>query len=215
MKICGVTRPDDARVAERAGASHVGAVLVPASTRAVTPERAAALYDAIGLPLVIVVADLSAAEAAASATEARARVIQLHGGEPPERLRELRERGPWELWKAARVRGADDIERAVERFGAEVDLLLLDGWHPDGLGGMGRRFPWEALAAARDALREQVPIGVGGGLTPENVAEAVASLHPAVVDVSSGVEVAPGVKDPDRIRAFVRNATHAQAEARS
>jgi phosphoribosylanthranilate isomerase len=184
-------------------------VLVPASPRVVSPEHAASLARSISIPLVVVTADLAPDEAARSAATSRARVIQLHGGESPQDLRYLRQLGEWDLWKAVRVRSGDDIAIAVEQFASEVDLLLLEGWHPDGLGGMGARFPWEALAAVRDDLMGAVPVGVGGGLTAENVEEAVLRLRPDLVDVSSGVEVRPGIKDLDDVRAFVRNAKRA------
>lgn len=200
-------------MAEAAGASYVGAMLVPGSPRVVSAQQAASISGSLSVPLVIVTADLMPAEVARSAIVSRARVIQLHGDESPAELTELRRLGSWELWKAIRVRSSADITRAIERFAEVADLVLLDAWHPTELGGTGTRFPWEALASLRDDLGDQLRLGVCGGLSPENVAEAVTRLRPDLVDVSSGVERQAGVKDPDRIRAFVRRALEANAEA--
>jgi phosphoribosylanthranilate isomerase len=213
IKICGVTREVDARGAAAAGADLVGAVLVPGTPRAVLPEAAAALGRAAGLPLVAVVADLSARDAASAARTAAAAVIQLHGDEPPALLRALRERGPWELWKVVRPRTAEEIVASVERYADEADLVLLDRWHPRVLGGMGDRFDWELLEEIRPRLPAGPGLGVAGGLAPGNVAEAVRRLRPAVVDVSSGVERRLREKDPARIRAFVEAAREAEALA--
>lgn len=209
VKICGVTRPADALVAEAAGASYVGAILVPGSPRYVTPEVAGEIGRAISLPLAIVLAGESSADAAQKAETARARVIQLHGDETEAMVRELRGSGEWELWKAVRVREAADLSSAVNRFAPWVDLLLLDAWHPTQLGGSGKRFPWEVLEGAD--LPSDLRIGVAGGLKLENVAEAVDRLRPDLVDVSSGVEASPGIKDPNRVQVFIQNALDAFA----
>jgi phosphoribosylanthranilate isomerase len=141
------------------------------------------------------------------AERAGAAVIQLHGDESEGLVQELRAAGRWELWKAVRVRNGTDLAAAADRFAPLVDLLLLDAWHPTELGGTGRRFPWEVLERAE--LPSDLRIGVAGGLTAENVAEAITRLHPNLVDVSTSVEASPGIKDPDRVRAFVRNALQA------
>ena len=206
VKICGLTRPVDARVAEQSGASYAGAVLVPGSPRRVSLSQASTLARAVEIPLVIVISDLGPDEAAAAAKRAGAGGIQLHGDESPEMVRELRGKGPWELWKAVRVRSRDDIVRALDQFGALVDLLLFDGWQADQLGGTGTGFSWEALDSVRGVISSAVRVGVAGGLSPENVEEAVTQLEPDLVDVSSGVESSPGTKDHERVRKFVRRA---------
>ena len=206
VKICGLTRVDDARFAARAGASYLGAVLVPASPRCLSPGRARALASAVRLPLVVVVADLAVDEAARMAETAGAAVIQLHGSEPASDVEALRARGGWELWKAVRVREREDILRAMDRYGGLVDLLLLDAWSERGLGGTGVSFPWELWDSSRDGGGGGLRIGVAGGLSPDNVGEAVGQLGPDLVDVSSGVESCPGVKDPSRVEAFIRRA---------
>lgn len=207
-----MTRPSDARAAERSGAAYIGAVLVPGSTRLISPERARVLADAVAIPLVVVTAGFKPADAARSAIAAQARVIQLHGDETPDEVKELRTLGEWELWKAVRVRSGADVLEAIERFSTLADLILLDGWHPTGLGGMGVRFPWEALASLPEERRASVRIGASGGLAPDNVAEAVVRLEPDLVDVSSGVEASPGVKDSGKVEVFMRNALAADRD---
>jgi phosphoribosylanthranilate isomerase len=203
FKICGVTRRADAAAAEAAGAAYVGANFVPASPRRVEAHVAAALARAISIPLVAVVADLGPLEAAAIARAAGARGIQLHGTEPPETVEALRSEGGWELWKAVRVRSPADVLDAFDRF-ASVDLLLLDGWDPSRLGGTGAPFDWRAVESVRRDAPAGLRVGIAGGITPENVVEAIRLLQPDLVDVASGVESAPGVKDHDRIRELAR-----------
>lgn len=210
VKICGVTRSIDAQLAEEAGASHLGTNHVPASPRFISPEAAAVIGKETTIPLAIVLAGESVSGAARIARTTGAKVIQLHGDESESMVQDLRSEGEWEIWKAVRIREQADLAIAVDRFGSFVDLLLLDAWHASVLGGTGKRFPWEVVEGAD--LPTDLRIGVAGGLTPENVAEAVDRLRPDLVDVSSGVEASPGIKDPDRVRAFVRNALDASAQ---
>lgn len=206
VKICGVTRPGDARVAFEAGAGYVGAVLVPSTPRAIDASKARAMMNGIPLPLAIVICDLSVAAAAAAARESGAAVIQLHGDESPEMLDALRQEGDWALWKALRVREAEALEPAFERYAARADGILLDGWHPTLRGGSGARFSWTRAAGFRNHLAPGVKMIIAGGLTPENVPEAIRLLRPDIVDTSSGVEASPGVKDSARVRAFIYSA---------
>ena len=137
----------------------------------------------------------------------RASFIQLHGEEEPDGVGHLRAVGPWRVWKAVRVRESEDVERAVSRYGEVVDGLLLDGWHPRLQGGTGASFSWHEVAAARDRIPPELELVVAGGLNPGNVRDAISALRPDMVDVSSGVESAPGLKDLDLVRAFIDNAT--------
>jgi phosphoribosylanthranilate isomerase len=206
VKICGLTRVDDARAAMSAGADYLGAILSPGFGRSVAPHAAARFSDGGEAALVAVVVDAGVQESARLARAAGAEVIQLSGSELPETLAALREEGSWRLWKAARVRAASDLVDAFERWSDVADGILLEGYREGSAGGAGATFPWDAL----ESLRASVPAGleliVAGGLVPDNVAEAVARLAPDVVDVSSGVEARLGVKDHAIVRAFVANA---------
>jgi phosphoribosylanthranilate isomerase len=214
FKICGLTLPADAKAAEAAGASYIGANFVPSSPRRVDARAAAEIVRAVSTPLIVITADLSPREAAAIARATVAHGIQLHGGESPETVDALRGEGSWELWKAVRVRTPADVLEAFERFGDSVDLLLLDGWRPGHLGGTGTSFDWQGVAAVRRDAPEGLRVGIAGGLTPENVEEAIGLLEPDLVDVASGVESAPGVKDHERIRDLARRiAMHVRGKA--
>lgn len=202
IKFCGLVRPADAKLAAQAGASWLGTILVPDSPRHISPERAGEIGAAGDRPLVVVVANLERALVADAARRAGAAAIQLHGDETPEDLMALRDLGDWELWKAVRVRSGDRIGPTADRWAGVADALVLDGWHPDRLGGTGRRFPWEELERVRDAWPESLRLIAAGGLTPRNVAEAVRRLRPHAVDTSSGVEDHPGIKNSQKIRDF-------------
>jgi phosphoribosylanthranilate isomerase len=139
----------------------------------------------------------------AAARTAGVDVLQLHGEETPERADRLRREG-YEVWKAVRARGGDDVSAALARYAGSVDALLVDGYSPDSAGGTGTRFPWDEVAARLAGRSGELRIVAAGGLRPENVAQAAAILRPDAVDVSSGVERAPGEKDPEAVRAFVR-----------
>jgi phosphoribosylanthranilate isomerase len=210
VKICGLVREEDARVAVEAGADFLGAILSPGFQRSVQPARAATFSGESGVPLVAVVVDAGVAGAADVARAAGASILQLHGDEAPGDLASLRQEGDWRLWKAVRVRSGDDVSRAVDAFGPHADGLLLDGWHRGKGGGTGIGFPWSVVAPLRHLLPEGLTFVAAGGLDPDNVADAVELLAPHVVDVSSGVEVSPGEKDPGRVRAFIRNARDRQ-----
>jgi phosphoribosylanthranilate isomerase len=209
VKICGITQVEDARMAARAGATYLGAILSTGFRRSVEPGVAQRYPGETGRPLVGVMVDETPSRAAQLARATGASVLQLHGSEPPSVLASLRGLGDWQLWKALRVRDADDVLEALERFEGVADALLLDGWHPEHRGGSGARFPWDVVAAIRDRFPPEMALVAAGGLQPGNVAEAIWSLRPDVVDVSSGVELRPGIKDPGRVRAFIGKARSA------
>ena len=206
VKICGITRPADGRLAAQAGATYVGTVLAPGFSRSVDIPTAQAVAEAAGIPLVVLLVDPTLDQAVAAARETGATVVQLHGREDPETVARLRASGPWTVWKAAPVREAADALTALDRYGDAADGLLFDGWHEKLPGGTGTRFPWQSLAGIRDRLAPGQRLVAAGGLNPDNVAEAVSILRPHVVDASSGVERRVGVKDPAKVRGFVRAA---------
>jgi len=172
----------------------------------VTAERAREITSGLGVPLVLVSADLTVETLVRSAQTAGAAVLQLHGNETPTMVRSVREAGDWSIWKALRVQGPDDVARGVGAFHDVVDALVLDSWDPERLGGTGVRFGWEQVARAHPEPRSGLAWVVAGGLSAENVAEAIRTLSPDVVDVSSGVESSVGVKDCEYVEAFIRAA---------
>ncbi|MCT2400638.1 phosphoribosylanthranilate isomerase [Novosphingobium mangrovi (ex Huang et al. 2023)] len=201
IKICGISTPIALEAAIRGRAAFAGFVFFPKSPRNVTLAQAAQLAEAaqgrISRVGLFVDADDTAIAEAVSA--ARLDVLQLHGQETPERAAQLRARFGLQVWKALPVASADDVARAHAYAGA-ADLLLFDAKTPKGAlpGGMGLSFDWRLVAHWKGPLAW----GLAGGLTPENVAEAVTLTGAPLVDTSSGVESAPGVKDEGRIAAF-------------
>jgi phosphoribosylanthranilate isomerase len=206
IKICGITTPEDAVAARELGADYLGMILSLGFPRSILPDEAVDIGLVADAPLVAVLVDESLDEAERIAYLTGASVIQLHGDEHRDYAEELRRRGKWAIWKAVRVRDPEDATRAVVAFGASVDGLLLDGWHPDRPGGSGASFSWEGVGALRDRIPHDLRVIAAGGLTPPNVADAIQALRPDIVDVSSGVELHVRRKDPELIRAFVRNA---------
>lgn len=202
VKICGLVRRADAEAAAAAGADYLGVVLAPGGRRSVDLAAARALFSGLPVRRVAVTVNASAGELRGFADALSLAALQLHGDEPPELAAELRDSGV-AVWKAVRPRGAADFLAAVARFTGAADALLLDGWSPQARGGTGARFPWDEVGALRSEMPPSMELIVAGGLRPENVAHAIGLLRPHAVDVSSGVERAPGVKDPDRIRSFV------------
>lgn len=196
VKICGLTSTADALAAVDAGADAVGFMFHPASPRAISPasagEIAGALPPFVARVGVFVHAGLEIILRTASQCGLSA--IQLHGDYPPEFAASLQ---PWAVIQAFRVRGPEILESLPSYATA---AWLLDAFVPGQPGGTGTCFDWQWAAAAVHLGR---PVILAGGLTPDNVARAIAEVHPYAVDVSSGVESAPGRKDPVRMRAFV------------
>lgn len=201
IKICGITSAEAIDACVTARADHLGFVFFPPSPRALTPAQAAPLgaraAGRIGRVGLFVDADdaLLAEVVATGALDA----LQLHGHETPQRAADLRARFGLPVWKALPVASATDIDRAATFVGA-ADLILFDAKTPKGAlpGGMGLAFDWTLLAAWRD----RAPWGLAGGLGPANVAEAFRQTGAPLLDASSGVESAPGVKDAALIARF-------------
>lgn len=210
VKVCGITRLEDGLNAARAGADYLGLIASSGFSRSAPLELGARMAAETGVPVVAVTVDEPIGRLAEMAVATAAGVLQLHGEEPPETLEALRERGPWKLWKGLRVRTADEVSRALDRYGEHADGILFDGWHPEHRGGSGARFPWDLVAPLREAFPRDLDFIAAGGLTPSNVAAAVLELRPDVVDVSSGVEMEKGLKDAGRVRTFIENAKRAR-----
>lgn len=193
-KVCGLTRPQDAVAAWEAGATHGGLIRVEASPRCVDLERARRIAAAAPLAWVGVFADHAPARVADTAAALGLAAVQLHGREDAAYLAALRPllRAGVEIWKALPVR-----DGLPDWHGLPADRILLDTWHPSGLGGTGEPFDWAPLR--RLAARDRIVLA--GGLSPERVAAADA-LDVGILDVNSGVEEAPGIKSRARLAAF-------------
>lgn len=199
VKICGVTTVADARLAAEAGAAAVGLNFYERSPRCVSPETAAEIAAALpaGVWRVGVFVDAPRKTVESLAARVGLDTLQFHGEESAEYCRGWAPR----VIKAVRVRDRACVERALL---LPVDFILADAYVEGLVGGTGQRVPLEWLEGI-----ERGRLILAGGLTPENVAEAVRRVRPAFVDVASGVEQAPGVKDPDKVRRFVANAENA------
>jgi phosphoribosylanthranilate isomerase len=209
IKICGLTDAAAVDAACRAGADHAGFVFFPPSPRHLDFDRAGALGARVPRSVnkvgVFVDPDDALIERAVRAAALDA--IQLHGSETPARVAAVGARTLLPVWKAIGIKTRADLDAAAAYAGA-ASLVLLDARTPPGAalpGGMGLRFDWTIL---RD-WSAPLPWGMSGGLDPANVAEALAITGAALVDVSSGVERAPGVKDVDKIAAFCEAARRA------
>lgn len=201
VKVCGLTRAEDAAVAAAAGAHYLGAILAPGYGRTVTAARARVIFGDFAAARVGVFVDAEPGEVRAAAAEAGLTVAQLHGDESPETAARVRA-GGLVVWKAVRVRSGGDVEAALDRYADAVDALLLDGYSPAAHGGTGTAFDWHDAARRLQARTGCPRIVAAGGLRTENVARAARILRPHAVDVSSGVESAPGVKDAAAVHAF-------------
>ncbi len=208
VKICGINSRPALAAAVDGGAAFVGLIFYPPSPRYVEIERAAALAAAVpdGIKKVGLLVDAEDAMIAGILARVPLDMLQLHGGETPARVAEIRSRFNRPVMKAVRIAAADDVARAEAYCGA-ADRLLFDAKPPKGMtgalpGGNAISFDWRLLAGRRWPL----PWMLSGGLSAGNVAEAVAVSGTPAVDVSSGVEDRPGVKNPDKIRAFLKAA---------
>jgi phosphoribosylanthranilate isomerase len=201
-KICGLSTPESLDAAIRGGASHVGLVFFPPSPRNVSRERAAQLAarvpDHVTRVGVFVDPDDALLESAIGAGQLQ--ILQLHSTSP-DRAAAIRARTGLEIWAAVAVKTRADLN-AAETFTGAADAILYDAKTPPGAplpGGMGIRFDWSLLKDFRHAM----PWVLSGGLDTVNLAEAVVMTGATLVDISSGVEAAPGIKDAGKITAFL------------
>jgi len=205
VKICGLTRNEDARVACSAGADFLGLVLTPGFGRSVALDRAPGVIDGVEAERVAVTVDEHPETIEAAAGRIGASVIQLHGAEGRSLIEELRRRGPWRLWKAVRARRIEDVVETVDTLGDLVDGVLVEGWSTGVIGGGGIRVGLDTKGV-RGAIPEGLAFVLAGGLAPGRVGEAVARFSPDVVDVSSGVEESVGIKSAALVESFIRAA---------
>jgi phosphoribosylanthranilate isomerase len=198
VKICGITRPQDAEQAVGLGAWALGFILWPQSKRAADPGVAAGIARTLrrrDVELVGVFVNQPLDEIEGYADAIGLSYVQLHGDEGPAFCTAVAQRTGCKVIKAAKIRHGADL-RDLERF--HTDLHLLDASVPGMVGGTGQTWDWGLLSGRRS----KTPFLLSGGLTPENVGEAIAAVRPWGVDVASGTEASPGVKDPDKLEAF-------------
>ncbi len=207
IKICGITRLEDAQAAVDLGVDALGFVFWPQSPRFIAPERAAAIIRRLPPFVTAVGLFVDPADAdVAAALDAGCDLLQFHGDESPGQCVEqsARHHRPW--IKALRVNAATDLRAAAQRYvGARA--LLLDTFVDGVPGGTGSRFDWTLIP--RDLA---LPVVLAGGLTPANVGDAIRMVRPFAVDVSGGVEAAKGIKDRARMAAFIEGARRVSAE---
>ncbi len=196
IKICGITSVGDAQAAAEAGADAIGLMLWGPSKRFVTNTKAAEIVRSLPpfVSKVGVFVDATAEEVFRAVKEIGLDTVQLHGEETPEFCRQF---APLKVMKAFRVKNAASLATLTDY---NTDAWLLDSYVAGEKGGTGAVFNWDLAVQAKDSGK---PIVLAGGLTPENIAEAVHEVWPYAVDVSSGVESAPGKKDAEMIRRFV------------
>lgn len=204
IKICGLSTPDTLDAAVAAGATHVGLVHYPPSPRHLELEEAARLRARVpaSVKTVLLLVNQEPQATVDAVSAVRPDVVQFHGAETPEWLALVRQYSrSLELWKAVGVKEPASLERA-QRFKGAADMLLYDAPAKELPGGTGVVFDWALLAGFRHAM----PWGLAGGLTPGNVAEALRATGAPLVDASTGLESAPGVKAVDKITAFCQAA---------
>lgn len=197
-KICGITSPQAARECASAGADAIGLVFYAKSSRAVSIAQAAEIVAALP-PFVTSVGlfvDAEPAEVHAVLAAVPLDLLQFHGSESPEYCEQF----PVRYIKALRMQPGVDVVAEVQRHVKAIGVLL-DAWASGQAGGTGHTFDWSRVPRDLDT-----PIVLAGGLGPENVREAVCSVEPYAVDVSSGVESSPGIKNPERVAEFIQNA---------
>lgn len=208
IKICGITNLEDAQAAIEAGADLLGFVFYPKSRRYVEPETAAAIISKLTMQYATrntqyagVFVDERVNRVREILDQCRLDLAQLHGSEPPVEVRMLQP----QAYKALRPRQRGDAEAAAATYAPVMDIasdrpaFLIDAYHPWQFGGTGETTDWMAARV----LAWRFPILLAGGLTPENVADAIRVVEPWGVDVSSGVEAEPGKKDHRKVRAFI------------
>ena len=199
IKICGITKPEQGKAIATLGATTLGFICVKRSPRYVTPQQIAIITEPIPAKVerIGVFANASQQEILATITESNLTGVQLHGDESPQFCQNLRQLLPSqiELIKALRIKNLDSLTNAQIYYDL-VDTILLDAYHPQLLGGTGKTLDWQDLTNFQPPL----PWLLAGGLTPDNILEALKRVHPQGIDLSSGVERSPGDKDLAKVK---------------
>ena len=201
VKICGITSPEQALMVQAAGADALGLVIYKKSSRYVDIKRAAEIRAVIKAPAlcVVLLVNANAETVQQVLAEVQPDLLQFHGDESPAFCQQFN----FPFIRAIRMREGLDLDAEVAAYQAPGGFLF-DAWSADQYGGTGHRFDWNRLPSHRD-----YPLILAGGLTPQNVASAVQLVAPDMVDVSGGVESAPGIKDPVKVAEFINQAKRA------
>ncbi len=197
VKICGITKPEQGQAIAHLGATALGFICVQASPRYVTPGQIQAVVEQLLVQVdrIGVFANATVEEICQIVADTNLSAVQLHGNESPEFCEKLRQSLPEvEILKALRVKTTECLDQAVT-YGSYVDTLLLDAYHPQLLGGTGETLDWKTL----QQFNPNCPWFLAGGLTPDNILDALTKLQPHGIDLSSGVERSPGDKDLDKV----------------
>jgi phosphoribosylanthranilate isomerase len=203
IKFCGMTRGEDVSHAAGLGAAYVGAIFA-GGPRHQMMDGAQRVFAAAAPPpmRVAVVSNQTPIEIAGLVYALRLHAVQLHANPTVARIEQVRNETSAKVWAVVQLPG-DELPPNFADVAAAADAIVLDARVPGGLGGSGVTLPWTQLARSLARVRGQSRIVLAGGLRPENVATAIAAIEPDVVDVSSGVESAPGIKDHHRMREFL------------
>jgi len=206
IKICGLSTPETIEAAVSAGATHIGLVHFEKSPRHVSLRQAFELRKLIpsSVKTVVLLVNADVKTTGEVIEKVKPDVIQFHGKETPEWIELVRTKTGVETWRALGVKDTDTLFKS-RRFEGAVDRLLFDAPAKALPGGNGETFRWDLLAG----FEHRIPWGLAGGLSPDNVAEAIQATGTGLVDASSGLESAPGVKDVDKIAAFCKAALQA------
>ncbi|MFK7864071.1 MAG: phosphoribosylanthranilate isomerase [Pseudohongiellaceae bacterium] len=198
IKICGITRAGDALVAQQCGANAIGLVFYEPSSRAVTVDQVAEIVGPVddSLDVVGLFVDPTAAEVERAISTGAIDILQFHGNESPEFCRSF----GLLVMKVFRVGAQADLNRSISRYG-QCEFILLDAFDKAAPGGTGKAFDWQLAIGA--AQTEGVKLVLAGGLNPSNIREAVKVVKPFGVDVSTGVESSPGLKDESLVKEFI------------
>ncbi|AFZ58800.1 phosphoribosylanthranilate isomerase [Anabaena cylindrica FACHB-243] len=197
VKICGITQPEQSIAIASLGATALGFICVPTSPRYVTIEQIQAAIAQLprNIDIIGVFANTSITNISQTVLASGLTGVQLHGDESPAFCHQLRQSLPQvEIIKAMRVRSLEHLQTAAN-YTKNVDTLLLDAYHPQQLGGTGKTLDWQML----EDFSPTCPWFLAGGLTPDNIIDALNQLHPNGIDLSSGVELSPGNKNLDKV----------------
>ncbi|MCH8557306.1 MAG: phosphoribosylanthranilate isomerase [Balneolia bacterium] len=201
IKICGITRKDDAKHAADSGADFLGFIFVENTPRYIEPNAAGKISSSVqNADYVGVFMDEDPEKVNTIAELSGLSFLQLHGDESPEYCQQMR----LPIIKAFRIKpdmDEDDIYKLISPYKNCAEYVLLDAWHPDAAGGTGHTFDWSTAKK----LHKDFRIILAGGLKPENVKHAVQAVKPFGIDVSSGVEISPGIKDHDKISQLIES----------